>query len=132
MKPRLVSLDYQVPECDTSLSNLPVVIGSAPNAGIRLRDQSVSAAHCRIEQSGEEFVVIDLDSVHGTFINGEEVTRAALKPGDALGIGMLTFFMQCTEPGEESESEMPETAVEEPVSAVERRQRAQAMVHSML
>ena len=63
MQARLVSLDYQVPDCDPSLGQLPVTIGRSPDAGIRLGDYSVSHYHCRIEQADGQLVVSDLGSV---------------------------------------------------------------------
>jgi pSer/pThr/pTyr-binding forkhead associated (FHA) protein len=97
MKAQFVSLDCQVPACDTSLSRLPVVVGSGPDATIRLLDHSISPSHCRIEQIDGEWVVSDLGSLHGTFVNGDQITQAALKPGDTRGIGMLTFFLRYTQ-----------------------------------
>ena len=97
MTSRLVSLDYDVPACDTSLARLPVVIGREVDVGIRLNDHTVSRWHCRIEQIDEMFVVCDLGSVHGTFVNGTRVNESPLMPGDVLSVGVLSFVLQCTE-----------------------------------
>ena len=94
MKARLISLDYQVPQCDTSLGVFPVVIGHAPDAAIRLDDPSVGGHHCRIASAGDGLVVTDLGSVHGTFVNGSRIVESTLKPGDELAVGMMTFFVQ--------------------------------------
>ena len=72
MRARSISLDYLVPQCDTSLDALPVVIGHARDADIRLDDHSVGGYHCRIDCVGDEMVVSDLASVHGTFVNGAD------------------------------------------------------------
>ena len=97
MKGRLVSLDCYIPACDTSLGRLPVLIGSGPDAEIRLDEASVSPLHCRIFQIDGTVVVEDLESVHGTFVNGTRVKQSPLLPGDSLGIGTRSFFLRCIE-----------------------------------
>ena len=97
MTSRLVSLDCDVPACDTSLARLPVMIGRRLDAGIRLDDHTVSRWHCRIDQIDGTFVVCDLGSVHGTFVNGTRNNESPLMPGDILSVGVLSFVLQCTE-----------------------------------
>ena len=97
MKTRLVSLDYEVPACGTGLSSLPVLIGSGPDAEIRLNDHTVSHCHCRIDQIDGAFSVHDLGSVHGTFVNGTRITESPLMPGDVLSVGLRSFYLRCIE-----------------------------------
>jgi pSer/pThr/pTyr-binding forkhead associated (FHA) protein len=97
MTTRLVCLDDGVAACDSSLARLPVVIGRGPDAGIFLDDHTVSRWHCRIDQIDGTFVVCDLGSVHGTFVNGTRINESPLMPGDVLGVGVLSFVLQCTE-----------------------------------
>jgi pSer/pThr/pTyr-binding forkhead associated (FHA) protein len=94
MKTRLISLDYQVPQCDTDLRTFPVVIGHAPDAAIRLDDHSIADHHCQITSDDDGLVVTDLESVHGTFVNGCRITDSILRAGDELGVGMMTFLVQ--------------------------------------
>lgn len=121
---RLVSLDYQVPSSDTSLHDLPVILGSSPDAGILLEDHSVSGHHCRIDKIDGQFIVSDLGSVHGTFVNGIRVGEWPLSPGDVLGVGMLSFFLLCTEESEESVEDLEERAAF-------LRSRTAPLVHAM-
>jgi len=88
----LISLDYLVPRGDTSLDALPVVIGQAKNADVRLDDYSVADYHCRIELVDDEVIVSDLGTVHGTFVNGVRVAEAILRHGDELAVGLTTFL----------------------------------------
>ncbi len=97
MTPRLVSLDYDDPACDISLARLPVVIGTSLDAGIRLNHPTVSHWHCRIDQIDGTFVVCDLGSVHGTFVNGKRRNEFQVVPGDVVDIGGLGFYLQCAE-----------------------------------
>ena len=89
-----ISLDYQVPQCDTRLHTFPVVIGHAPDATIRLDDESLGDHHCRIGSFRNGLIVTDLGSVHGTFVNGLRIVESTLKSGDELAIGMMTFLVQ--------------------------------------
>jgi adenylate cyclase len=63
-------------------------LGRHPNNTIQLLDKIVSKEHCIIELRGETFVLRDLGSLNGTFINGERVRgEAALKHGDEIALG---------------------------------------------
>jgi pSer/pThr/pTyr-binding forkhead associated (FHA) protein len=90
----LVSLDFQAPVYQIPLETLPVVIGRGPDADVRIDHDSVGREHCRIEHVDGEWVVSDLETVHGTFIEGTRIRRAILRPGCQLAVGMLTFLVQ--------------------------------------
>ncbi len=63
-------------------------LGRHPNNTIQLLDKIVSKEHCIIEQRGEHFVLRDLGSLNGTFINNERVRgEAGLKHGDEIALG---------------------------------------------
>ena len=94
MPARLMSLDYRVPQCDTSLAEVPVLIGCADDAQIRLSDPSVGYHHCEIDRFNGRMIVRDLDSLHGTFVNGARIRESELNPGDHLAVGMLTLLVQ--------------------------------------
>ena len=94
MKARLISLDYHVPQCDTSLDTFPTMIGHAADADVCLDDHSIAGHHCRIVCDGEQWIVSDLGTVHGTRVNGSRISEAALRPGDELGVGMMSFLVE--------------------------------------
>jgi pSer/pThr/pTyr-binding forkhead associated (FHA) protein len=89
----LISLDYVVPKCDTSITDLPVLIGHAGDCQICLDDHSVSNHHCEIDCFNGSMGVRDLDSVHGTFVNAKRISKSQLLPGDQLAVGALTFLV---------------------------------------
>src|SRR3954467_384714 len=63
-------------------------LGRHPNNTIQLLDKIVSKEHCLIEQRGEQFVLRDLGSLNGTYINGERVRgEGPLKHGDEIALG---------------------------------------------
>jgi len=64
-----------------------VDIGATNDNDLVLTDDTVSRNHCRIFKEGEAFLVRDLGSTNGTFINRVRVREAWLKPGCSLMLG---------------------------------------------
>ena len=64
-----------------------VSFGRAESNTIALRDSKCSRQHAQIQQHGSEFVVEDLNSSNGTFVNGERVSEHVLSNGDEIQIG---------------------------------------------
>ena len=63
-------------------------LGRHPNNSLQLLDKIVSKEHCIIEQRGDHFVLRDLGSLNGTYINGERVRgEGLLKHGDEITLG---------------------------------------------
>jgi pSer/pThr/pTyr-binding forkhead associated (FHA) protein len=59
-----------------------------------LDDVTVSRKHAEIRREADGFLIQDLGSLNGTYVNGERVERALLTSGDEIQIGKfkLTFF----------------------------------------
>lgn len=69
-------------------------IGRTPANDIALRDVSVSAKHARVVRTAEGFVIEDVGSRNGTFINSEKLSdKRLLADGDLVRLGkiILTF-----------------------------------------
>ncbi len=63
-------------------------LGRHPNNSIQLLDRIVSKEHCIIEQRGVPYVLRDLGSLNGTYINGQRVAgEQLLRDGDEIGLG---------------------------------------------
>jgi hypothetical protein len=62
-------------------------IGRAKANDIVLEDVAISSQHCRIRPENGLFVVHDLRSTNGTFLNERKITRAQLSSGDVLKVG---------------------------------------------
>lgn len=70
------------------LATAPVLFGRSPSSTVRLDDPYVSDDHARIYQADGSWLVADLRSTNGTFLNRVKVTDpAAIAAGDQLGIG---------------------------------------------
>src|SRR5579863_4788178 len=63
-------------------------LGRHPNNSIQLLDKIVSKEHCILEQRDGQFVLRDLGSLNGTYINGERVRgEQLLRHGDEITLG---------------------------------------------
>jgi diguanylate cyclase (GGDEF)-like protein len=69
-----------------------VQIGRSHRAEIRIEDDSISRAHCKITLDNKAVQVEDLGSSNGTFVNGKRVERAALRDGDKIRVGEVTIL----------------------------------------
>jgi pSer/pThr/pTyr-binding forkhead associated (FHA) protein len=60
-----------------------------------LHDQYMSASHAEIKAEGGVWVLYDLGSTNGTFVNGSRVKGArALRAGDVVRIGETELRLQ--------------------------------------
>jgi len=68
-------------------------IGRTASNAIALSDGSVSSSHARVVRTAEGFVLEDVGSRNGTYVNSEKVTKRALADGDTVRFGkvLLTF-----------------------------------------
>ncbi len=64
-----------------------VSIGREAGNAIRLEDNEVSRRHAEVRRVGELFVVGDLKSSNGTFVNDRKIERAELASGDRIRVG---------------------------------------------
>jgi Inner membrane component of T3SS, cytoplasmic domain len=80
------------------LSGREVVIGRSHEVDVRVRDLTVSARHVRLLSTGKGWVVTDLGSTNGTFVNGRRLahTPEPLAEGDRLGMGKSTWRLERT------------------------------------
>ncbi len=59
-----------------------VIVGRAPDCDIVLHDSSASKRHCQVQWSDGALLMTDLDSSHGTFIDGNKVSRPTRVGGE--------------------------------------------------
>ena len=64
-----------------------VTIGRLPDNTVVIDNPAVSGHHARIFVEGDDYVVEDLRSKNGTYVNEQHVLRAALRNRDVLLIG---------------------------------------------
>jgi signal transduction histidine kinase len=75
------------------LRGTPVTVGRDPANSLRLIDGEVSRRHAELRPDGPgRYRIVDLGSANGTYVNGELVDEAPLRPGDLLQIGRTTLL----------------------------------------
>jgi hypothetical protein len=69
-------------------------IGRSPDCGVFLDDVTVSRRHAALVERDGQWVIEDLGSLNGTFVNRRRVEAATLEDGDEIQIGKyrLTFL----------------------------------------
>lgn len=62
-----------------------VVIGRSTRCDLRLADRFLSRRHARLYRQGEDWLIEDLGSRNGTFVNGRRLSEpSVLRPGDTV------------------------------------------------
>lgn len=78
--PALLALDWEG-------GHEELVIGRNPTCDIVLAHPAVSRIHARLSFRGGSWILQDLGSTNGTLVNGSQVGRCKLRPGDRVVIG---------------------------------------------
>jgi pSer/pThr/pTyr-binding forkhead associated (FHA) protein len=73
-------------------------VGRVEDNTFQIGDPSVSSHHAEILLQGPELLIKDLNSTNGTFINGEKITEAVLKPGQVLRFGQVELKIDDGQP----------------------------------
>jgi pSer/pThr/pTyr-binding forkhead associated (FHA) protein len=71
-----------------------VASGRHPDSDIFLDDVTVSRKHAIFRREGDTFIVRDVGSLNGTYVNRERIDEVALTTGDEVQIGKfrLVFY----------------------------------------
>ena len=64
-----------------------ITIGRKPDNDIEIDNLAVSGHHARIFKMEDWFLIEDIDSLNGTFVNGKMIKESPLKNGDEILIG---------------------------------------------
>ncbi len=93
---RVSGLEIRIPDSSEPIShplvNREVTIGRSADADIVIALNSVSRIHARICPNDEEFVIEDLNSTNGTYVNGVRISRCVLRHNDLVRIGDATIL----------------------------------------
>jgi len=73
------------------------LIGRDKTAEIRLTESSVSRKHATIERRGPQWVITDVGSANGTFLDDVQVAESVLKDGQTLRLGAVRFKVEVEE-----------------------------------
>jgi predicted component of type VI protein secretion system len=97
-----------------------VTVGRAQDGDIVLQEQGVSRHHARLQRGSQGWIITDLSSTNGTFVNGKRLASQeghALHTGDRITIGSSVFAFR---EGEEALSveQMPSQSFAHPAVRV--------------
>ena len=92
MPPRLAAVTGKLKGAIFAINEDTLVIGRETAAHLCIADASVSRRHSKIEKREEGFVITDLESLNGTFINDVPVKTRLLEHGDRVRIGDCQFL----------------------------------------
>ena len=68
--------------------------GRSTSADIFLDDVTVSRKHAEFVREGDRFIVRDIGSLNGTYVNRQRIEAATLNPGDEVQIGKFRMSFQ--------------------------------------
>jgi serine phosphatase RsbU (regulator of sigma subunit) len=84
----LFVLDPSGQRSRVNLDKFPFLIGRQPDNNLVLRDNRTSRSHARIIQEDDQYILEDLNSRHGTWVNGHRIERHLLHNLDRIGFGV--------------------------------------------
>lgn len=77
------------------LGTEPLMIGRASDAALQIRDDYTSTHHARLLLWGSDWVIQDLDSTNGTFVDGARIDTPTQVPiGVPVKVGATTFELR--------------------------------------
>lgn len=81
----------------------PLLIGRDGSCDVVVKDTAASRRHARVEPSGDGWVLTDLGSANGTYLNGVRITSSVtLKGGDTFRVGREVYTVQAEEEATET------------------------------
>ncbi|MDQ3929543.1 MAG: FHA domain-containing protein [Chloroflexota bacterium] len=97
--PYLETLDRVDEQLEFVLSRQRVRIGSAAGNDIVIDSaysewESVSPAHAELRREQDDFVLVDLDSENGTYVNDRRTGESILSDGDTVRLGDVRFIFR--------------------------------------
>jgi hypothetical protein len=76
-----------------------MTVGRKPENDIQIDNLAVSSFHARVDKTGSDFILTDLQSTNGTFIKDKKIVSHKLKHGDNIVIGKHVLLFLASEKG---------------------------------
>ena len=93
-------------------------VGRLPDNSIVIDSPSVSGHHACVALDGKDFVLEDLESTNGTFVNDSRVSRQTLRNGDVIRLGDYTLEFDAKHGGNVDAQQAAERIVSNPGDTV--------------
>ena len=84
---KLVCLEGKEKDRVWELMSGRTIIGRDPSCDIIIKDPELSRKHAEIVREDEVFMFCDKNSLNGSYINRDRVTRQVIVPGDQIEMG---------------------------------------------
>ncbi|PZE64496.1 FHA domain-containing protein [Curtobacterium sp. MCBD17_021] len=92
---RLVITEGAREGMEMPLGGGPITIGRSSESNVVIRDDYTSTNHARLDLQGGAWVLTDLGSTNGTFVNGQKVTApTTVAERTPITIGTTTFELR--------------------------------------
>ena len=93
------------PPFDHAEGNDELVIGRSRTCDLSIEDRFLSRRHARLYREGDSWLIEDLGSRNGTFVNGRRIERPeAVRPGDVLTMSASRLELLGERSGDDSAS----------------------------
>lgn len=100
---QLIMRSGPTPGAAYNLESDQITIGRDSSNGITINDAEISRRHARLTFQGGKYILEDLGSTNGTFVNGQRLAGPrVLKPGEVVSFGeqiVLVFEANTFDPG---------------------------------
>jgi transcriptional regulator with GAF, ATPase, and Fis domain/pSer/pThr/pTyr-binding forkhead associated (FHA) protein len=114
MTPELIVVNGPQAGARHRLDKDEFVIGRAPNAALVLSEPEVAWRHCQVRKQSFKYLVTDLRTSTGTYVNGMRTAERWLEDRDQIGVGKTILMFRSAE-GVESERAVQQSAETKPV-----------------
>lgn len=119
-------LDDTLKDLEIELSDHEQTVGRAPGNTVCVQHRKISRNHARIFPSPAGWMIEDLDSINGVFVNEERVTRISLGHGDIIRLGPIPFRYELDHPTLTYTSDIGASSFQGPETTTHLRQNGTA------
>jgi hypothetical protein len=92
---RLVITEGSREGMEMPLGGGPITIGRSSESNVVIRDDYTSTNHARLDLRADGWLLTDLESTNGTFVNGQKVSApVVVAAGTPITIGTTTFELR--------------------------------------
>ena len=81
-------------QVEYDLTDKPVTLGRTTEADVVIPSDKASRVHCAIRRWDEDYVIKDMKSRNGTYVNDQRVETAVLRVGDTIRIGSAQITVE--------------------------------------
>jgi hypothetical protein len=119
--PRLVLLFNKQVIREIPFAENSITVGRKPDNAVAIDNLAVSGYHARIDKTGDEYILTDLQSTNGTFVNDKRISSHRLRHGDNVIVGKHVLLFIAGE--KESEDGQAETELNQTMMLETAKQR---------